>query len=192
MERSDLEIQNLIRECIRNNERSQLKLYKLYAKAMFNTCLRIVKNTTEAEDIVQESFLSAFLSLKDFRYEVPFKVWLRRIIINKSLDYYRKQKKSLIECTDNIADTNDFSEIENELASDGKTREKLVQHIKDEVMLLPDGYRVIFSLFYFEGYDHDEISEIMNISASTSRSQLTRAKQRIINNLTKKYMQNAG
>ena len=192
MERSRLDIHHLITECIRNNRRAQLTLYKLYAKTMYNTCLRIVKNTTTAEDIVQEAFLSAFQSLKDFRNEVPFELWLRKIIINKSLDYYRRQKKSLVEYQEDLAASDESYNPDIEPAPDSDTRKILVQHIKDIVMLLPDGYRVIFSLFYFEGYDHDEIGQILNISASTSRSQLTRAKQRIISNLSKNHDLNAG
>jgi len=167
-------------------------LYELYVKTMYNTCLRIVKDKMSAEDIVQEAFLSAFLSMKDFRNEVPFEAWLRRIVINRSLDYCRKQKNALLEFSYDVADSDKLSTTENEIVYDLERREKLIQHIKDEMMLLPDGYRVIFSLFYFEGFDHEEIGQIMNISASTSRSQLTRAKQRIIENLNQKKDQDAG
>ncbi len=186
MENNNLDIHHLIRECIRNNRKAQLKLYKQFSKNMYNTCLRMVKNTTTAEDIVQDAFLSAYRSLKDFRREVPFSVWLRRIVINKSLDHLRKQKNSILEYYEEIKDFPGATEAENDY--DYKAMRKiLVQHIKEEMMLLPDGYRVIFSLFYFEGYDHEEIGQILNISASSSRSQLTRAKQRIVRNINQKY-----
>ena len=185
MENNSLDIHHLIEECIRNNKRAQLLLYKHYAKSMYNTCLRMVKNTATAEDIIQEAFLSAYRSIKSFRQEVPFSAWLRRIVINKSLDHLRKKKNSNLEYYDTLEDFSDISHTGSDNGSDSM-REKLVQHIKDEMMLLPDGYRVIFSLFYFEGYDHDEIGQIMNISSSSSRSQLTRAKQRIIRNLNRK------
>ncbi len=145
----------------------------------------MVKNTATAEDIIQEAFLSAYRSMKSFRQEVPFSAWLRRIVINKSLDHLRRNKNSNLEYYDKLEDFSDISHTDSDNGSDAM-REKLVQHIKDEMMLLPDGYRVIFSLFYFEGYDHDEIGQIMNISPSSSRSQLTRAKQRIIRNLNQK------
>ncbi len=191
MENNNLDIQNLIRECIRNNRKAQLILYKQFSKSMYNTCLRMVKNTTTAEDIVQDAFLSVYRSLKDFRQEVSFSVWLRRIVINKSLDHLRKKKNSILEYYDEIRDFPDITGAEND--NDIKASRKiLVQHIKEEMMLLPDGYRVIFSMFYFEGYDHEEIGQILNISASSSRSQLTRAKQRIIRNINQKYNQNVG
>ena len=85
----------------------------------------------------------------------------------------------------------DVDEIEN-TDNNSVLQKKLLRHIKEEMTLLPDGYRVIFSLFYFEGYDHEEIGQILNISASSSRSQLTRAKQRIIRNLKQKYSKDVG
>lgn len=185
MENENLDVRDLIEECIRNNRKAQLTLYKQYVKSMYNTSLRIVKNTVTAEDIVQEAFLSAFRSLKNFRHEVPFSTWLRRIVINKSLDHIRKQKNSLLEFYNEINDLPDTSGIEN-IDDNSVKKKKLLEHIREEMMLLPDGYRVIFSLFYFEGYDHEEIGQILNISASSSRSQLTRAKQRIIKNLQQK------
>ena len=185
MENENLDILNLIEESIRNNRKAQLTLYKQYVKSMYNTSLRIVKNTVIAEDIVQESFLAAFRSLKSFRKEVSFSAWLRRIVINKSLDHIRKQNKFLLEFCEEINDLPDTAEIEN-TDNNSVLQKKLLRHIKEEMTLLPDGYRVIFSLFYFEGYDHEEIGQILNISASSSRSQLTRAKQRIIRNLKQK------
>lgn len=185
MEENNPDIQFLIKECIRNNKKAQLKIYEIYAKRMYNTCLRMVKNATTAEDIVQESFLSAYRSLKDFRHEVPFEAWLRRITINKSLDYLRKQKKSILEFHEEVEELPESIHTES-LDDTSELRKKLLQNIKEELRLLPDGYRVIFSLFYFEGYDHDEIGQILNISPSSSRSQLTRAKQRIISHLNQK------
>lgn len=189
MNNENLDFRNLIEECIRDNRKAQLTLYNQYVKSMYNTCLRIVKNTVTAEDIVQDAFLSAFRSLKNFRQEVPFSIWLRRIVINKSLDYIRKQKNSLLDFYEEVNDIPDTTGIEN-TKDDSISKKILLKHIKEEMMLLPDGYRVIFSLFYFEGYDHEEIGQILNISASSSRSQLSRAKQRIIKNLKIKNTEN--
>jgi RNA polymerase sigma-70 factor (ECF subfamily) len=142
---------------------------------MYNTSLRIVKNTQWAEDIMQESFLSAFTALPKFREEVPFGVWLRRIVINKSLDELRKQKPVFEELKEEeiqVDEQIDWEEIK-------KENEQLVQIVKKALNELPDGYRIILSLSLFEGYDHEEISKILNISQSTSRSQLARAKKRL-------------
>ena len=185
MEKENPDIRLLIKECIRNNHKAQLQLYKLFAKSMYNTSLRMVQNAATAEDIVQESFLSAYRSLKNFREEIPFSVWLRRITINKSLDYLRKKQRSFLDFNEDIEDYSDSHTYES-TDDTNALRKELIEHIKEEMKLLPDGYRVIFSLYYFEGYDHNEIGQILNITPSSSRSQLTRAKQRIISNLNEK------
>ena len=185
LKKNNNNIHLLIEECIKNNKKAQLKIYELFAAKMYNTCLRMIGNSATAEDIMQEAFLSAFRSIKDFRKEVPFEAWLRRIIVNKTLDYLRKEKKSNLEFYEKIEEKAEPITIENDIDYEA-VRKKLIKHIKEEMMLLPEGYRVIFSLYYFEGYDHDEIGQILNISPSSSRSQLTRAKQRITNNLKQK------
>ncbi len=176
-----LQIEKLVKACLANDRKAQIGLYEMYAKRMFNTSLRIVQDTMLAEDIVQESFLKAFTSLTGFRKEVPFVVWLQRIVINKSLDELRKRKELT------LIDEYKLSEepvIDEE--RDTEYDQKSVQRIKQAMNELSDGYRVIFSLYYFEGYDHDEIAQILTITASTSRSQLTRAKKKIVEKLESK------
>jgi RNA polymerase sigma factor (sigma-70 family) len=173
-------INKLVNACVNNNRKAQLRLYELYSRTMYNTSLRIVKDTMLAEDIMQESFLKAFMSLAQFRKEVPFLVWLRRIVINKSLDELRKRKVEFIQIEESltIADQGDENN-----GSDNEINAEMISKLKEIVNKLSDGYRVIFSLFYFEGYDHDEIAQILDISASTSRSQLTRARQKVLSQL---------
>jgi len=170
---------NLVKASKKNDRKAQIKLYELYSKTMYNTSLRIVKDTQWAEDIMQESFLSAFTALPNFREEVPFGIWLRKIVINKSLDELRKQKPIFEEITEEDLQTDepvDWVEVK-------KENEQLVHEVKKALAELPDGYRIILSLSLFEGYDHEEISKILNITPSTSRSQLTRAKKRLIEKL---------
>jgi RNA polymerase sigma factor (sigma-70 family) len=174
------QVERLINACQHNDRKAQIKLYEIYSQTMYNTSLRIVQDTMLAEDVVQESFIKAFLSLSQFRREVPFSVWLRRIVINKSLDELRKRKHALIVMEENMPITE--SEQDNDEATSNTTSE-MIQAVKNAVNQLSDGYRVIFTLFYFEGYDHDEIAQILNITASTSRSQLTRARQKIVRQL---------
>ena len=162
----------LIDKCQVGDRRSQFEIYKLYYKAMYNICLRIVKHKNDAEDIAQEGFISAFTNISSFTGNVTFGAWLKRIIINKSLDYLKKNKPNMISIEDvNISENNeeetDYTKYE-------------IKRIKEAVSKLPDGYRVVTSLYLFEGYDHDEIGEILGITSSASRSQLTRAKKKVI------------
>jgi len=150
---------------------------------MFNTCLRIVNNSLEAEDIMQESFLKAFEKIESYRGEVSFGAWLKRIVVNHSLDELRKKRLDL----QSIEDTGINPVIEN---NNSKEEEEEIQakaeEIRDQINNLPDGYRIVLSLYLIEGYDHDEISEILKISSSTSRSQCARAKQRLLELLRNK------
>jgi len=172
---------DLVKACKRNDRKAQFRLYELYSKAMFNTSLRIVKDRQIAEDIMQESFLSAYTAITDFREEVPFGVWLKRIVINKSLDHLRKNRPIFEELKEEILPV-DEQEDRNESQIDN---EKLIHSIKTALLELPDGYRIILSLSLFEGYDHEEIGRILNITTSTSRSQLTRAKRKLKEKLNK-------
>jgi RNA polymerase sigma-70 factor (ECF subfamily) len=137
-----------------------------------------------AEDITQESFISAYGSLADFREDVPFGIWLRRIVINRSLDHLRKRKWPFEELKEDTIQTEEqiYGGEEPE-----KDNTKLIAAVKQAMNELPDGYRVILSLSLFEGYDHEEISQILTISQSTSRSQLTRAKRKLKEKLEEKF-----
>jgi RNA polymerase sigma factor (sigma-70 family) len=171
--------QDLLDGCKSGDQKAQFQIYKLYYKAMYNTSLRIVNDTMEAEDIMQESFLSAFEKIDTYSGSVSFGAWLKRIVINRSLDALGK-KKAVFEDIDShfgIRDEGPDELIRNEEV------DVRVEEVKEAIEKLPDGYRVILSLYLLEGYDHDEIAEIMNISSSTSRSQLSRAKQKLLNEL---------
>jgi len=169
--------QDIHREIIKlskdGNPKAQFQLYKLYSKAMLNICIRMLNNKEEAEDLLQESFTDAFMKLHSFRYESSFGAWLKRIVINKCINKMQKKKIDLV-----------FPERQVEPA-DGEDKvdyakiEMDVRRIHDAIELLPDGYRVIFSLYALEGYDHSEIAQILDISKSTSKTQYLRAKQKI-------------
>jgi RNA polymerase sigma factor (sigma-70 family) len=163
--------QDLLDGCKTGDQKAQFQIYKLYYKAMYNTSLRIVNDTMEAEDIMQESFLSAFEKIETYSGTVSFGAWLKKIVINRSLD---------IDAHTGIRDE----------GTDEITRKEdidiQVEEVKEAINRLPDGYRIILSLYLLEGYDHDEIAEIMSISSSTSRSQLSRAKLKLISELKKK------
>jgi len=137
---------------------------------MFSICMRIVNNATEAEDVMQEAFLNAFTKLDTYKGEVSFGAWLKRIVINRSLDYLKKQKVKFDEINEK---TNQLPDFQMEI------KEVNMTVIKDAIQKLPDGYRVVLSLFLIEGYDHEEISEILGISNSNSRTQYLRAKNKL-------------
>ena len=174
--------QDLLDGCKTGDQKAQFKIYKLYYKAMYNTSLRIVNDTMEAEDIMQESFLSAFEKIDTYSGTVSFGAWLKRIVINRSLDALSRRKAIFEDIELHVG-------IRDESSEDIVRKEELdikVEEEKEAINRLPDGYRIILSLYLLEGYDHDEIAEILEISSSTSRSQLSRAKQKLIAEMKKK------
>lgn len=175
--------QDLINECIKGSRRAHYKLYRLYYKSMFNTCIRIINDPFEAEDIMQDAFLKAFTNISQYKREVSFGAWLKKIVINRSIDALRS-RKIVFEQLENI-ENEKFSDesLENEITSIIS-----IDKVFKEIDNLPDGYRVVLSLYLIEGYDHNEIADIMNITSSSSRSQYARAKRKLLLNLKKKYM----
>ncbi|HNX56019.1 MAG TPA: RNA polymerase sigma factor [Prolixibacteraceae bacterium] len=171
--------QEIIDRCRKGDSKAQFEIYKLYYKSMYNVCLRMVGNEVEAEDVMQESFLKAFTKLDSYRGEVSFGAWLRKIVINRSLDQLKKRKVKFEELNEKIPDEEtvqlDISEIQ-------------MEKLKKAVYSLPDGYRVVLSLYLLEGYDHEEISQILGISNGSSRSQFLRAKMRLREILQKEEM----
>ncbi len=162
--------QQLIDKCLENDKEAQFKIYKLYYRSMYNTALRIVNRVDEAEDIMQEGFLTAFRKIDTYKGEVSFGVWLKRIIVNRSLDYLRKRRVEFEEITSEHPIYEE--DIDNQ-------PEYTVEEVKTAISQMSDGYRTILSLILLEGYDHEEVSEILGISNVTSRTQLSRAKQHL-------------
>ena len=171
--------QNLIDGCKTGDQKAQFQIYKLYFKAMYNTSLRIVSDTMEAEDIMQEAFLSAFEKIDTYSGTVSFGAWLKKIVINRSLDVLNKQKAIF----EDIDTHHELKSIPDE-QEDDRDNDLKIEGVREAIKGLPDGYRIILSLYLLEGYDHDEISEILSISSSTSRSQLSRAKQKLLNEMS--------
>jgi len=171
--------QDLIDGCMAGDQKAQFQVYKLYYKAMYNTSLRIVNDTMEAEDVMQEAFLSAFEKISTYSGTVSFGAWLKRIVVNRSLDALGK-RKAVFEDIENHINLRDDSHEEALYKEELETK---VEEVKAAIEELPEGYRVILSLYLIEGYDHDEIAEMLSISSSTSRSQLSRAKQKLVSEL---------
>ncbi|MBS1949317.1 MAG: RNA polymerase sigma factor [Bacteroidetes bacterium] len=165
----------LVEKCKQGDRKSYAEIYQKYSKAMFNTSLRIVNNHGDAEDILQEAFIDAFASLESFQNKSTFGAWLKRIVINKSINHLRKKKMDLIDI-----DKTSVGELPNEETLDEKDVKLKVDEIKKAVKLLPNGYRTVLTLYLFEGYDHEEIAEILRVSHATVRTQYMRAKQKLI------------
>jgi RNA polymerase sigma factor (sigma-70 family) len=168
--------EDLIRGCQLNDRKAQVQVYKLYYKSMFNTALRIVNDPVQAEDIMQETFLEAFRRIDTFRWESSFGVWLKRIAINKSIDEFRKSRDviSIDQADVEVPDNNDDDENYLQVLS---TR---VETIRKAIHALPDSYRIILSLHLLEGYDHEEISQILEISYNLSRTRYSRARKKLL------------
>ena len=132
--------------------------------------MRIINDEMEAEDVMQEAFLSAFEKIDTYKGEVSFGAWLKKIVINRSLDHLKKKRVKFEEVTEKTERIPDYQM---------EIKEVDVNQIKKAIQQLPDGYRVVLSLYLIEGYDHEEISQILEISNSASRTQLLRAKNKL-------------
>ena len=163
----------MIESCKKGDVRAQYQLYSLYNKAMYNICYRMTGQQEEAEDMLQESFSYAFSKLGSFRYESSFGAWLKRIVVNTCINHLKKRKVDLV-----------YTEQHNDPPPDNENVDYAeikfrVEQVNQAVEKLPEGYRIVFSLYLLEGYDHKEIAEILGVSESTSKSQFLRAKRKM-------------
>ncbi|MBP1841425.1 RNA polymerase sigma-70 factor (ECF subfamily) [Formosa algae] len=175
---------HLVEECKRNNRKAQMQLYNQYCQGMYIVAKRFISNTAEAEDLVQDAFIKAFSKLHQFKGDVTFGAWLKRIVVNTCIDAL-KSKKQHLETLDEVHlkvidanDTDDDWQID-----DAAT----VHDVKVVMETLPEKYKYVVMLFLIEGYDHQEISEILNISEVASRTQLSRGKQKLQELLKSKH-----
>ena len=168
-------IENLIALCKQKNSKAEFEIYHRYCKAMYNVALRIVNDKHHAEDTLQEGFLKAFLKIEEYKQEVAFGAWLKRIIINQSINLLKKNNKSQLGDIDsilyNVADEdinleNDFNQI-------------TIENVLFALKKLKDSYRTVLTLFFIEGYDYEEIAEILNLSNANCRTTMSRAKEQL-------------
>lgn len=165
----------LIEECRKGSSKAQFRLYNQYSKAMYNLAYRILNNREDAEDITQEAFVECFRNIESFRFESTFGAWLKKIIVNRCVNQIKKKRIDLTLCE--TLPSIIYEEDEEVIYDTGK--------IFKSIEFLPDGYRIILTLYLIEGYDHSEISQILGISESTSKSQYSRAKEKLRNILSK-------
>lgn len=164
----------LIERCLKGDTLGYKELYERYSKAMYNTCLRMLNNVTEAEDVLQESFIEAFKNLGRFEHRTSFGGWLKQICINRSVNQLKKRKIDWVDMEKVSVDDHAVEETEEAAIT------LQVECVKKAIRKLPDGYRTVLNLYLLEGYDHEEISEILQVAESTTRTQYMRAKQKLI------------
>ncbi len=170
--------EDLIRGCKVNDRKAQFQVYKLYYKAMFNTAVRIVNDSAQAEDVMQEAFLEAFRQIGTYRGESSFGSWLKKIVVNKSIDEIRKAR-NVISIDELDVDVPDQQDDENYI----QVLSTKVEEIRKAIHALPDSYRIILSLYLLEGYDHEEIAQVLNISYNLSRTRFSRAKKKLLEHI---------
>lgn len=164
--------EELIARCRAGDRDAHYRIYKLYSRSMYNVSYRITGNGPDAEDALQEAFISAFKNLESYRGDASFGAWLKRIVVNKSINVLKKRKHEW------RPEDDAFDVADDEPPGDYKEG-LTVERVKKAIEELPDGYRSVLSLYLLEGYDHQEIAEIMGITESTSKSQLNRAKGKL-------------
>jgi RNA polymerase sigma-70 factor (ECF subfamily) len=165
-------ITKLLEHCKNKDKNAQLELYKCYYKAMYNAAYRILKNEFEAEDIMQEAFLTVFTKMQMYKGEVTFGAWLKRIVINKSLTQLKKNKR--------------YQEVKMEVIPTDDSEDEMVDYtvLKASNVLkclqgLKENYRIILNLHLIEGYDYEEISQILNYTNENVRTTVSRAKKKL-------------
>jgi len=165
--------ENLIEKCRRGNRSAQLALYKQYARRLYIACLRIVGNVPEAEEAMQDTFLKVFTRIDQYQNGQCFEAWMHRIAIHTAIDYVRRYTQEWEELSGNYTEP-----VEEE--PDDENIEYTVAQIKEATKKLPSGYRVVLSLYLFEGYDMEEISSILKIQPASVRTQYMRAKRKLL------------
>lgn len=171
----------LVRLCKRRSRKAFDALYKRYASVLFGICLRYAKDTPEAEDMLQESFVTVFLKIDSFKETGSFEGWLKRICVNTSINFLR-QRNRLAVSEKNVAE---YYALSDDAPS-------IIQKLSEEeimtcIQTLPDGYRTVFNLYVIEGYKHKEIAEVLKISKNTSRTQLIKARRALQIEIKKRF-----
>ncbi|MCB9081293.1 MAG: RNA polymerase sigma factor [Lewinellaceae bacterium] len=166
---------DIVEQCQQGNRQAQFELYRLYSKAMYNVCLRMLKDEFDAEDVLQNAFVDVFMKMHTFKFEASVGSWIKRIVINNCINFLKRRRLQFEELNDRHGEVHDDHEAGAGADANGIS----VELIKKALFELPDGYRVVFTLYLMEGYDHQEIGEILGITEATSKSQYSRAKKKL-------------
>lgn len=170
---------DVVEQCKANNRKAQMKLYHQYCDGMFRVAMRFVNNTYDAEDIVQEAFIKAFQKIHQFKAEVTFGAWLKQIVVNKSIDFLKATKQR------SVALDEDWIPIEED--DDWEVDDYITfEEVREAINKLPEKYKYVVMMFLMEGFDHSEISEVLQLTETTCRTRLLRGKGYLKQILTKK------
>ena len=162
----------LIRKCQQKSRKAFEELYRKFSPFVYGICMRYAKNRDEAQDILQDCFIKIMNKIGDYRFEGSFEGWVRRMAVRESLNYLKMTRGVFFDIDEEDEIVEDLSP---DIVSDMSAKEML-----EAISELPDGYRTIFNMYVIEGYQHSEIAEILNISESTSRSQLKKAREQLM------------
>ncbi|ETN96037.1 RNA polymerase sigma-70 factor, ECF subfamily [Zhouia amylolytica] len=163
---------DLVEKCKKNDRKAQMQLYKQYCDAMFCVSMRYLKNVDDAQDVTQEAFIRAFQKIDQFKAEVTFGAWLKKIVVNKCIDFLKRKHQYYLALDENILNVVD----ENDWKVDDQVS---IEEVKSAIENLPEKYKYVVMLYLIEGYDHAEISEILDITQTASRTQLLRGKNQL-------------
>ena len=168
-----IDLSKILERCKKHERKAQKELYDVYSPILLGICIRYAKSKFEAEDVLQEGFIKILTKINDFKGDGSFEGWMKRIVVNTAISHYNKNKKH-----NEIYDIGDINETDikgHTFESNNFTSEELFKVIDN----LPEGYKVVFNLYAIEGYKHKEIAEMLNINQNTSKSQYSRAKERL-------------
>jgi RNA polymerase sigma factor (sigma-70 family) len=175
----NLSLNQLIENCKINDTKAQSELYKLFSSKLFSVCLKYSRNYAEAEDNLQDAFLTIFKKIEQYKNKGSFEGWIKRITINTVLQQYRNEKVF------DIINENIIEDVDIEVDEDALSIDYLLKIIQE----LPDRYRLVFNLYVLDGYSHKDIAEMLDINIGTSKSNLSRARQ-ILKDTIEQYQQN--
>ncbi len=159
----------IVERCKANDRKAQLTLYKQYCEGMFCVAMRFLKNADDAEDVLQESFIKAFQKIHQFKGDVTFGAWLKRIVINKSIDFLKSKRENTLSLNENFMH---ITEDEDWTVEDDVTTET----IKEAIERLPEKYKYVVMMYLIEGFDHNEIATVLHLTETTCRTRLLRGK----------------
>lgn len=177
-----MNLDQLIYDCQKNDSKAQEQLYRLYSPKLFGVCLKYSRNYVEAQDNLQDGFLIVFAKIKQYSFKGSFEGWIKRLMINNILQQYRTETFL------KLVDENIAQDVEIEFDDEDITIEYLMSLIQE----LPNRYRMVFNLYVMDGYSHQEIADMLEISVGTSKSNLARAKMSLKEKIENRTDKNSG
>lgn len=176
------DIHSLVKKCLQGNHKAQYDLYHAFSKAMYNTCLRFLSDSRDAEEALQNAFILIFKNMESFRGDATIGAWIKKIVIYQCINKLKEKNLAFQDLNSHHFEI-PYEESNNE--QQFEYNQSMIPMITEAVAALPTGYKTVCNLYLFEGYDHEEIANILNISVATSKSQYSRAKQKIRETLRK-------